>query len=278
MSSFSSSPPPKPPNKKKPPVPGSSTGSTSGGDEFSNRVQSAMRGRSNAISRGTPPKQEKKVTNGPVGDGPYLVKAGECISSIAKQTGHFWETIWNDGANSAVKEARKNPNVLLPGDRLTIPEFQEKQESIAPEARHRFKRKGEPSKFTMKFYRDGKPRGGVKYEISIDGRKPILGSTDPDGQISVPIPGDAHRATLKLGEPPDLEIYDLNLGTIQPISELAGVQMRLNNLGFEAGPADGIWRSDTANAIALFQEENDMAPTGKLDETTRAAILEAHGS
>jgi peptidoglycan hydrolase-like protein with peptidoglycan-binding domain len=44
--------------------------------------------------------------------------------------------------------------------------------------------------------------------------------------------------------------------------------MRLEELGYDPGPIDGIIGEKTAHAIKQFQHDNDLLVTGKLDEKT----------
>ncbi len=61
----------------------------------------------------------------------HIVDQGECISSIAKDNGFFWKTIWDYGENAQLKQDRGDPNVLAPGDQVIIPE-KTKGPGIAP--------------------------------------------------------------------------------------------------------------------------------------------------
>ncbi|MCH7812390.1 MAG: peptidoglycan-binding protein [Planctomycetes bacterium] len=247
---------------------------------------------------------------GPVGQGDYVVKDGECISSIAKNQGYFWKTIWNEPANSELKTLRKDPNVLLPGDRVTIPELKPKQESSETEMHHRFRRLGEPALFRIRLLKEpqveedpdddeigqtdtrdaqsgdeadtgtiqDEPRANVPYRLIID-REQYTGNSDANGYIQCPIPGNAKRGELILNPgTKDEERYPLKLGQVSPITEIVGLRERLANLGFEcAGEGDKI-TPDLEAAITAFQAYCGLDVTGKPDEATRDKLLEMHGS
>jgi len=217
--------------------------------------------------------EKEESGSGPVGDGDYVAKPGDCTASIAMDTGHFWETIWNDPGNSELKDVRKDPYVLLPGDRVTIPKLRPKEESGETEVRHRFVRKGAPEKLIVKFLVEDEPRGNEDYTLDIDGEEQE-GTTDPEGKIDVFIPPDATRARITFTESGDE--YDLDLGKLDPITELSGVQKRLKNLGFYNGRFDGEMNPALEEAIRIFQTKYDIEVTGELDETTREKIREVH--
>lgn len=55
---------------------------------------------------------------------------------------------------------------------------------------------------------------------------------------------------------------------------IRAVQDILNKRGFNAGPADGIMGAKTQTAIAAYQAEQGMEPTGKIDEALVRSLLE----
>jgi S1-C subfamily serine protease len=61
----------------------------------------------------------------------------------------------------------------------------------------------------------------------------------------------------------------------QPAELVAAVQRLLASLGFDAGPADGMMGPRTQSAIAAFQRERGLPPTGLLDGPTIAALRAA---
>lgn len=248
-------------------------------DELAERLKTALQNSANQApaAAAKPSAPTANAGGGPLGAGNHVVRAGECTSSISKTSGHFWETIWNDGANAQLRETRKDPNVLLPGDHINVMPLRPKTETGATQMRHRFVRRGEPAFLRLTLMDDDQPRANQPFTLEIDGNE-TRGTTDPEGKLSVPIPGNAKSGRLLIGPEGQQEEFPVKLGHVDPISELSGVQGRLNNLGFGCGPADGKAGPATHAALARFQEANDLKVTGELDEQTRAKLLEVHGS
>ncbi|MGC9970313.1 MAG: peptidoglycan-binding protein [Bryobacteraceae bacterium] len=203
----------------------------------------------------------------------HIVKQGDCMSSIADQYGFFWETLWNDEHNSPLRDRRKDPNVLMAGDHVFIPEKRPKEEAGETTKVHTFRLKGVPVKLNLRLLDAcNRPRAGLKYSLTVDGHK-FSGVTDDDGRISHDIPPRSKRAQLKL---PAAEEYDLDLGYMNPVEYTSGVQGRLKNLGYYHGEISGTLDDPTRKAIRRFQDENGLTITGEPDADTRAALLSAH--
>lgn len=250
--------------------------STAPDDAFQQRLGAAL-----SQARGEPEPsadaESTAVSGGPVGQGNHVVRDGDSVASIAYESGHFWETIWNDPANQELKQARKTPNVLLEGDQLTVPELRRKDESLAPELRHRFRRRGEPSFLHLKVEFAGEPVAGEPYTLEIDGKACPGGTTGAEGDVQIPVPGNSQRATLVVGEGAARLAYELYIGHTSPVTEIVGVQHRLLNLGFGCD-CTGEMDAATIEAIKQFQRDQGLTETGQPDDATRASLEEKHGS
>ena len=218
----------------------------------------------------------------------YEVQSGDCMSSIAFDHGFFWETLWNLPENADLKTQRKNPNVLMPGDIVHIPDLTPKDESRPTDQRHKFRLKGIPEILNMKLL-DAfhQPRANVDYTITIDGNSQ-KGTTDADGSLKMSIPPGAMTGKLVVASPgdkdgkpipgqPKNQVMNLQLGDLNPVTEVSGVKARLTNLGFYMGPIDENLDDDMKRAIRSFQRRKGLAVTGESDAATQSKLLEVHG-
>jgi len=202
----------------------------------------------------------------------YTVQDGDSIASIAREHGYLWRSIWDHSDNADLKRLRKDPNVLLAGDVVTLPDPVGKEETRPTGKRHTFVRKGEPTKLRVKLTRFGKPRANVAYKLVVDGTE-IKGKTDGSGWVDQYIPGNSKQARLVIGD----EEHMLKIGHLDPADSVSGVQARLRNLGYDCGGEDGEVGELTARALVAFQRANSLSPTGKVDAPTIDKLKQAHG-
>jgi hypothetical protein len=203
----------------------------------------------------------------------HVVRDGECLKSIAQDYGFFWETLWKLPENKKLKDKRGNPDVLMTGDEVFVPELREKKVSLGVEKRHRFKRKGVPSVARFKMMRGGEPRKDLPWTLDVDGKK-IEGVTDANGLIEAPLPLGAKRGHLTLQDGEAIEEYDVTFAGLDPVTEPTGARQRLRSLGYEAPEDDDALYEQ---ALSAFQSAREIDVTGKLDDKTQDELVKAYG-
>lgn len=212
----------------------------------------------------------------------YEVRQGDCISSIAAEFGLKPETIWDYGENADLKKNRKDPNILLEGDIVVVPDKRERHETRAVDARHRFVRKGWPEhlRIVLLDHHD-EPRRNCPYVLTIDGVTK-KGSTDGKGMLDEPIVPNAQQGLLVIGKGFGEQRISLSLGHLNPITEKSGVQMRLANMGYELELASDADQDDeiepSVQALLKFQEQLKQELTGEPDGPTRGKLKDKYGS
>ncbi len=205
----------------------------------------------------------------------YQVKQGDCISSIAFEHGFFADTIWNHPSNAELKEKREDPNILMPGDVVFVPDKRLKEVSEPTNFVHKFKCKNTPEKFKIQLLIAEEPRAGEEYELEIENLK-FAGKTDSQGRIEQSIPPNAKKGKLILAE--GTEVYQLLLGNLNPSDEITGAQGRLWNLGLYFGAIDGKMSDDLEEALQEFQFARNIEPNGELNQATKDALEQAYGA
>ncbi|NLF32590.1 MAG: LysM peptidoglycan-binding domain-containing protein [Planctomycetes bacterium] len=200
----------------------------------------------------------------------HTVRQGECLSSISDRYGFFWETLWNHADNARLKRERGEPNVLMPGDVVAIPDKRKGSVSAATGQRHRFRLKGVPAKLRIRLLIDDEPRANEPYTLMIDDTFAARGTTDGDGTVEQSIPPGARTGRLIVGEGDHEDVYELRLGALDPLDADAGVRGRLANLGYDI--AAGL-----EGAIRAFQEAEGLDATGTMDAATGTRLKERFG-
>jgi hypothetical protein len=235
----------------------------------------------------------------------HAVEQGESVISIAYEHGFSWKTIWNHPQNAELKRSRVDPDALLPGDVLHIPDLTPKVETGATEKRHTFQRNGtwavlrlvlrrpklqseekiEQASDSISEYRQPEPKppeyenlSDTPYALYVDGMLVEEGKTGSDGKLEVKISPVADSAWLVFdrGTPAERTL-PLNIRHMDPIEELPGVIKRLNNLGIPCSPEVDEQDPEFAFALREFQARHGLQETGRLDDQTRSAIKDAHG-
>lgn len=207
----------------------------------------------------------------------HVIEQGESVESIASECRHALATIWDAPENNDLKEKRKDPHVLMPGDRIFIPPIETKTFTVSTGTAAKFQVDRPPSRLVMTFLDSvGKARANLKYVLRVDGRE-LNGTTDGSGKIDPPIPARAKDAELELGEGDEAQHFTLNLRHLDPVTEVTGAQARLRNLGYDVGPIDGEIDARFRAALAAFQRGNGIEPTGELDATTQSTLIQKYG-
>lgn len=208
--------------------------------------------------------------------GSYTVKQGDHLSRIAQQNGfRDYRTIWDHPQNGDLKRKRANPNVLMPGDVLFIPDKQNKQEKAPTGAAHVFQIKR--TKLILRLAVldfDNRPVANADCELEVEGRKYSL-KTDAKGKIEQAIEPASEKGVLRI---PSLEMeIPVKVGHLDPADEDTGWRQRLINLGYHARPLGDDNEAKLRQAIEEFQCDQGLKVTGDLDDATKTKLKALHG-
>lgn len=203
----------------------------------------------------------------------HVIKEGEGISALCKRYGFSPDRIWEDPANTDIKRRRVDPDILLTGDLVVVPDLAPKDVAKPTDARHRFRRLGVPAFLRLQFWNDRRPRANEPYVLTIDGFEHI-GTTDAEGTLEMFVPNEAREAVLILGRAG--QRFDISIGTMDPGTEIVGLQKRLMNLGYHHGEVNGTFDDATRVALRRFQFDAELPVTGEPDAATFARMERLH--
>lgn len=211
----------------------------------------------------------------------HIVQQGEHLAAIAAQYGfQDYTVVWNHPDNASLKQLRKNPNVLLPGDTLTVPDKQAGTESAATAQRHTFKLAAMP--LTLRFVLEDvfdKPVANTPCSLQGDGTAAQITSNGA-GAIQQRIPVTTGALTLTVASdttPSGNQPIAVDVGALDPVDALSGQAGRLNNLGYGAGTPQDATNPQFQSALQEFQCDSSLLVDGVAGPKTQAKLREIHG-
>lgn len=210
-------------------------------------------------------------------------KKGDCVISIAKAAGFAdWKTVWNHKDNDGLRGKRDDPSVLHPGDKVYLPDF--KSMTMTLKAGRKYKIKTKQLKASVQLFLNdpaGTPYADKQWELTV-GERLYKGKTDAKGFLAQDVSAEAREGnlTLFLDEKCEKKLeWIVDIGSLEPIDTVGGVQARLNNLGYHTGDDEpGTLGPGTKNALSDFQNDHELPVTGEIDEATRSRLKDEHKS
>ena len=186
--------------------------------------------------------------------------------------------------NKALKDKRKDSNILFPGDEVYIPDKDDKEVPAVVDKKHRFQVKRVNLKLIVVLDEMFKrPMATVNYQLVVNNQT-IAKKTDGAGKLEVEIPPGTTDAQLIIryaDTPADGLTIPLKVGHLNPVEEHSGQAQRLSNLGYFPGPFpeknreenDKIFRS----AVQEFQCDHRLVVDGDCGPRTQGKLVEVHG-
>lgn len=204
----------------------------------------------------------------------YTVVQGDCLSKIASRFGTTWPELWNAPENKGLRDKRKSPDILFPGDKVVIPDTEPLTLSLPTGNVHEITLKATKVRLRLHLQINGVPLANTAFRIEVAG-KVQRGSTDGAGLIDIPVPLDATTAKLECPDVPFKQ--EILLGHLDPADTITGAQARLRNLGVLPMDVSGALDEFTTAALAVFQASRELEASGALDDATVAALEEEYG-
>lgn len=205
----------------------------------------------------------------------HTISSGECLWSLSRTYKVPWKKIWEHADNGDLRDRRGNPNVLLAGDEVVIPDRVEKLVSAGAEQKNSYRAPGKLELSVQLLDFVHQPLAGVEYSFVLDGESTEPATTGGDGLATAEVPRNLRSASLKL----PWGTFPVELGSLDPARTVSGMQQRLRNLGIDPGPVDGIMGPRTRRALREFQtveSSGGLTPSGEPDADTIARLRELH--
>lgn len=230
---------------------------------------------------------------------PYVIKQGDYLALLAHRFGFDADTVWNDAANDALRQARPDPNILFPTDILYIPDQVDQEPvmlSLNMGTTNNFVAPVSQVSVKLRFVDPPFASQG----FTIQELPELTGlTTGADGSVTFPIPVTLETFTIAFTG--SGATFDFKAGHLDPIGTLSGVLQRLQNLGyiglvldggtgpdihiirdalraFKAAQSVGTPPADASSPSTSAPDNAGLDDEGNLDDASARQLVAAHGS
>lgn len=212
---------------------------------------------------------------------PYVIRQGDYLLKLSHLLGFDADQVWEDGKNAELRATRKDPSMLKPGDIVFIPDEPKKKLRLNAKEANAFVARVPRVSVSVALAMDGEPIKDEKYVLEGLGDEVEM-ATDAEGKIHIEAPVHVREVVVRFVATG--KRIKVAIGDLDPPDTPSGARMRLTSLGHYGGKVTGAERyvahddAALAGAVHAFQIASGLPPTGKIDEKTRDALVEAYGS
>jgi hypothetical protein len=212
---------------------------------------------------------------------PYIVRPGDYLTQLAYRFGFNADEVWQDAKNAKLKDLRPNPDILVPGDILFIPDAPAENLPIQSGTTNPYVADVPHVEVVLIFMEGDKPMANEPCEIGGLGEADPTASppsTDGDGKLTLNVPVLVREVSVRFPKKRNRD-YLFHVGDMDPITETSGVRKRLCNLGYLPRVPDDTTEEDDEHlkqVLAFFQSNNGLNPTGEIDDPTRQILSDLH--
>ncbi len=200
----------------------------------------------------------------------YIAEDNDDMLLIALKHGfRNWKNLYDLPENEKLRKKRPDPFSLYKGDEVIIPDKVPQKFTCETDKKHTFILP--TPKLSISLYLedgDQEPYVKIKCEIWIDNEKNNKDDlrTDDKGLLSTEVPAihkekNVREVELRVWKDKEkeddqqaFETYTLQIGHLDPIDTIEGIQDRLDNLGFNCGDEDehGTFGTQTKTSLKRF--------------------------
>lgn len=209
----------------------------------------------------------------------YIVEPGDYAASIAKAHDFFnVDDLWTHPDNAELAQ-RRDPNFLMPGDEVVIPDLEPVSFQASSGQSHEFV--VPRTKLELRLQVAAAVRGELadwSYTLKV-GATTSNGTLDGEGKLTAKLPFGVKEGRLELQAPDGASALEcsLQIGHLHPPDEESGAMLRLANLGYLRPTQSELEPLELRSAIEEFQCDQELTVDGELSSATVDKLREVHG-